>query len=113
LLNVLFICSRNVLRSPTAEAIFRDYPGIDVASAGLTRDAVEPVTAELLRWTQLIFVMERRHRERLSRSFRSQLNGQRIICLDIPDNYDFMAADLVVLLKRKVTPHLPSAPLVR
>jgi predicted protein tyrosine phosphatase len=33
--HVLFICSRNQLRSPTAEHVFSSWPGIEVASAGL------------------------------------------------------------------------------
>ncbi|MDP4583328.1 MAG: hypothetical protein NWR21_11495 [Verrucomicrobiales bacterium] len=32
---ILFLCSQNKLRSPTAEAIFADYPWIEVDSAVL------------------------------------------------------------------------------
>jgi predicted protein tyrosine phosphatase len=35
------------------------------------------------------------------------LLGKRVICLDIPDNYKFMDAALVKLLKIKVERHLP------
>jgi predicted protein tyrosine phosphatase len=108
--NVLFLCSRNALRSPTAENVFRDYPGIEVASAGLSSDAIEPVTPEHIHWAQLIFVMERRHREKLSQRFRSHLKGQRVICLNIPDDFDLMDPELVRLLERKVTPFLPPRP---
>jgi len=59
-----------------------------------------------LQWADLIFVMERAHRTRLSSRHRKWLNGTRVICLDIPDDYDFMAPALVELLKKKVTPHL-------
>lgn len=31
---VLFVCSRNRRRSPTAEHVFRNVPGIETASAG-------------------------------------------------------------------------------
>ena len=107
---VLFICSRNRLRSPTAEQVFADYPGIEVSSAGLDNDADTPVTSEVLQWAELIFVMERKHRSRLQLRFRSDLNGKRVICLGIPDKYRFMQLELVELLKEKVLPHLPHAP---
>lgn len=51
--------------------------------------------------------MEKAHRNRLSSNFRQYLNGKRIICLDIPDEYDYMDPELVKLLKAKVPPHLP------
>jgi predicted protein tyrosine phosphatase len=68
--HVLFICSQNRLRSPTAERVFANYSGIQVASAGLDDGAENPVTPELLEWADLIFVMEKRHRNRLSAKFR-------------------------------------------
>ena len=34
-MNVLFVCSENRLRSPTAEAIFSEHPGVRARSAGL------------------------------------------------------------------------------
>ena len=106
--NVLFICSQNRLRSPTAEQVFADCPGIETASAGLNHDAENPVTPELLEWAHLIFVMERAQRARLSSKFKAHLHDQRIICLGIPDEYDYMDPALVRLLKTKVPRHLPA-----
>ena len=103
---VLFVCSENRLRSPTAEQVFADWPGIEVSSAGLNEDADNPVTPELLAWADLIFAMERAHRARLQSKFRSQLKGRRIVCLNIPDIYRFMDAQLVRLLKASVPKHL-------
>jgi predicted protein tyrosine phosphatase len=104
--NVLFICSQNRLRSPTAEQVFADWPGIETASAGLNRGADNPVTPELLAWAQLIFVMEGSHRNKLTKAHLGHLRGKRVICLDIPDDYEFMDPILVWLLKEKVTPFL-------
>jgi predicted protein tyrosine phosphatase len=104
---VLFVCSQNRLRSPTAEQVFASWEGIEVASAGLNNDAENALSRELLEWAQLIFVMEKTHRSKLERKFRRYLNGKRIICLDIPDDYDFMEPALVALLKVKVPRHLP------
>ena len=103
---VLFVCSQNRLRSPTAEQVFAEWPGIEVASAGLNDEADNPVTPELLQWADTIFVMERAHRSRLSRKFKRYLNKQRVICLNIPDMYTFMDPDLVTLLKQSVPQHL-------
>lgn len=107
-LHVLFVCSRNRLRSPTAEQVFADWPGVETASAGLDHDADCRLTPELLEWAQLVFVMQRAQRTRLSTKFRPLLRGQRVVCLDIPDDYDFMAPALVRLLQARATRHLPS-----
>ena len=82
------------------------WPGIEVSSAGLNHDAVEPLTSEIVREADVIFVMEKAHRSRLSTRFRSDLKGARVICLDIPDDYGFMDAELVKLLQERVPRHL-------
>jgi len=106
-LNVLFVCSQNRLRSPTAEHVFANWPGIEVASAGLNHDAENPVTPELLAWADLILVMEKAQRNRLSQKFRRHLDGVRVACLDIPDDYAFMDPALIRLLQARVPRHLP------
>jgi predicted protein tyrosine phosphatase len=106
-MNVLFLCSQNRLRSPTAEQTFASHPGISVASAGTNADAENPLTPELVRWADLIFVMEKSHRHKLQKRFRADLKDQRVICLDIPDEYEFMDEGLVRLLKAKVSRFLP------
>ena len=106
--NVLFICTQNRLRSPTAEQVFADWPGVETASAGLGNDAEVPVSSELLAWADTVFVMEKVHRSRLSAKFGRHLNGKRVICLDIPDDYAYMDAALVTLLKQKVPRFLPA-----
>jgi predicted protein tyrosine phosphatase len=106
--NVLFICSQNRLRSPTAEQVFSSRPNIECSSAGLNHDAENPVTPELVEWAEIIFVMEKAHRNKLTSKFKKYLNNKRVICLDIPDDYEFMDPVLVSLLKAKVARHLPS-----
>lgn len=103
---VLFVCGRNLRRSPTAETIFAADLGIETASAGLNPDAEEPLTAELVEWADLIFVMEKAQRAKLSARFRASLRRSRVICLDIPDRFEFMDPELVRLLRAKVTPLL-------
>jgi len=106
---VLFVCSQNKLRSPTAEQVFASWPGIEVSSAGLNHDAVEPLTGEMVEGADIIFVMEKAHRNRLARRFRRHLNRARVVCLDIPDDYAFMDEELVKILKARVTRFLPSS----
>ena len=102
--HVLFICSQNRLRSPTAEQVFSNRTGFAVASAGLNPEAHTPVSPELLDWADVIFVMERSHRNKLSKKFRAHLNSKRVICLDIPDEFEYMDPGLVRLLEAKVGP---------
>jgi predicted protein tyrosine phosphatase len=105
--NVLFICSQNRLRSPTAEQIFSSHPGVECTSAGLNHDAENPLTPELVEWADLIFVMEKAHRNKLSSKFKKYLSGKQVICLDIPDEYEYMDPVLIRILQSKVTRFLP------
>jgi predicted protein tyrosine phosphatase len=104
--NVLFVCSQNKLRSPTAEQVFANWPGIEVSSAGLDDGCGNPVTPEELEWANLVLVMEQAHRNKLSRRFKPHLKNARVIVLGIPDDYDFMDPDLVNILQAKVPPFL-------
>jgi predicted protein tyrosine phosphatase len=103
---LLFVCSRNRLRSPTAEQVFAGLDGIETASAGLAPDADNPMTSELAEWADVIFVMEKVHRTRLQRRFGRHLKQARVVCLDIPDDYGFMDEALIALLKARVGPRL-------
>src|SRR5689334_7129699 len=104
--HVLFVCSQNELRSPTAESLFSGRGDIAVASAGLNHDAPQTVTPALLEWADLIFVMEKAHLSRMRKRFRRYLNKQRLICLDIPDLYGYMDPELIALLEARVPRHL-------
>jgi predicted protein tyrosine phosphatase len=103
---LLFLCSRNKLRSPTAEAIFSEYEDIQVESAGLDKYAEVTVSTETIEWADIIFVMEKSHKQKLSKNFQPYLKDKRIICLDIPDEYEYMEPALIELLKKKVLPLL-------
>ncbi|HIH2747802.1 low molecular weight protein tyrosine phosphatase family protein [Burkholderia aenigmatica] len=102
----LFICSRNRLRSPTAEAVFAAWTGVETDSAGLAPDADTRVSAEQLDWADVVFVMERAHKARLAAQFGAHLRHKKIVCLDIPDRYTYMQPELVTLLERKAGPFL-------
>ena len=100
--HVLFLCSQNRLRSPTAEAIFSNIEGFDVKSAGLNNDAIVPTSPELIEWADYIFVMEKSHRNKLQKKYKKHLNKQRVICLDIPDEYEYMDEGLIYMLRQRL-----------
>ena len=106
--NILFVCSQNRLRSPTAEQVFSSRPDLEVASAGTNHDADNPLTADLVTWADVIVVMEKTHRSEVQKRFRPLLNGKRLICLDIPDEFEFMDPRLVKLLQNRLARYLPT-----
>lgn len=102
----LFLCSRNRLRSPTAEQVFASWPGVETDSAGLSADADQVLSSERVEWATIVFVMEAVHRRKLSSGFGHLLKGKRVVCLDIRDDYELMQPELVALLKAKAGPLL-------
>jgi predicted protein tyrosine phosphatase len=105
-INVLFVCARNKLRSPTAESVFFGTPGIDVRSAGTAKDAENPISREDIEWAEIIFVMEKRHAKSLKTMFGKLLESKRLITLGIRDDFEFMDKNLIEILQAKVTPYL-------
>lgn len=102
----LFLCSQNRLRSPTAEQFFARWPGVETDSAGLNAQAEVALSSEQLHWATIVFVMEKAHRRKLSQHYSALLKHQRIICLDIPDDYTFMQPELIALLEQRAGPYL-------
>lgn len=103
---VLFVCSQNRLRSLTAETIFDGAGGHQVRSVGTEEGARIRVTAGHLGWADLIFVMEKRHLNRLQKKFREEIAGKRVVCLYIPDDYEYMDEELIDRLRGGVAPHV-------
>lgn len=99
---VLFVCTQNRLRSPTAEKVFSNYDGLKVRSAGLDPHARKHLTSDMIKWADIIFVMERVHQENIKNKYQEELKGKKLICLNIPDEYDFMQAELIDILKEKI-----------
>lgn len=100
--NVLFICSRNQWRSPTAEQVWRKHPSVTVRSAGTSTSARRKVSAEDVHWADVIFVMEDKHKARLAAEFPRHLQHKALYVLDIPDDYKYMDPELVELLEATV-----------
>ena len=104
----LFVCSQNMLRSPTAEQIFSIRDDIEVSSAGTNHDAENPLDAEQVEWADIIVVMEKQHRNKVQQRFKLALKSKRIVVLDIADEYEFMDDALIKILKEKMRRHLPA-----
>ncbi len=105
-MRLLFLCSKNRLRSPTAESIFADHPCTEVDSAGLSKDADIRLSDEQVHWADLILVMEKIHRAKLNQKYGHALKGKKIVVLGIPDNYEFMDEELIAILTKKCAPYL-------
>ncbi len=98
--NVLFVCSRNQWRSPTAERVWRRHPLLSVRSAGTSASARRVLTATDLAWADTVFAMEERHLRRIMEAFPD--TSAPIVVLDIPDRYTFMDPELVAELAESV-----------
>jgi predicted protein tyrosine phosphatase len=106
---LLFICSRNRIRSLTAEKLIEGLPGYEARSAGTQPSARIAVTSGLIRWADRIFCMEKSHLQKIRVRFRDELEGKQVITLHIRDEYAFMAEDLLDELKAKLAGHLTIA----
>lgn len=98
---VLFVCSENRLRSPTAEAVFAEHPRLETMSAGTNNDAETPLSGDSVDRAHVIVAMEKSHKNKITRKFKSRLAGKRVVVLDIPDEYEYMQPELVALLEVK------------
>jgi predicted protein tyrosine phosphatase len=104
--NVLFICSRNKWRSPTAETIWQKHPHVNARSAGTSAKARKTVSVDDISWADVIFVMEQKHKNRLKAEYSRLLTHKSIHVLEIPDEYQYMDSELVQILKESVSHYL-------
>ena len=104
-LKVLFVCTYNMMRSVTAENIFRDDPMLDVKSAGIHPEAAVRVDIRLLDWADLVFVMEDMHKTFIEK-IRGSLSLPDIINLNISDDYSYMDEKLMAVLRKRIGVHL-------
>jgi len=101
---ILFICTGNIDRSPTAEALLKEKPGFDVQSAGTSLLAPKRLSRKLVDWADIIFAMEERHRMAVL-AFNRQA-GDKVIVLNVPDIYKRGDLELMETLKTKLSDFL-------
>jgi predicted protein tyrosine phosphatase len=115
--NILFVCSKNLSRSPTAEMIYKDYSDLNVKSAGTEpssrkesagseQSTATELTAENINWSDLVFAMEEKHKQTMIEKFPSEIEQKKIIVLDIQDKYKFMDDELIKEIKIKVSKYI-------
>ena len=105
-MHLLFVCSRNQWRSPTAEAIYKNHQQHQAKSAGTEPSARIKINEKLLLWADIIFVMEKKHKQRIQQKFPDIVDEKKIIVLDIPDDYLFMDQELIDLITLAVSSYL-------
>ncbi|GAB4036855.1 low molecular weight protein tyrosine phosphatase family protein [Spirosoma jeollabukense] len=105
-MNLLFVYSRNQWRSPTAEAIYKNHPSHTAKSAGTEPSARIKLTVKLIDWADLIFVMEKRHKQRIADKLSDAIPSKQRVVLNIPDDYRYMDEELIESIKSSVSPYL-------
>lgn len=103
---ILFVCARNLWRSPTAEQAYRNDPRVEARSAGVSNSARRRISEHDLEWADLVLVMERKHAQRIRENL-SSLELPKIESIDIPDDYQFGDKELIELIRSSTEPFLP------
>ena len=104
-MKILFVCTANMERSPTAEMVFRDVPRWEVKSAGTSNTATIPVSKELIDWADKIIVMQRHHMEKLLEL--SPMSNSKILVLGVEDVYNRFSPQLIDVLIIKMSALFP------
>jgi predicted protein tyrosine phosphatase len=99
---ILFVCSRNKWRSPTAERIYKHHPYISVRSGGVTTKGNHQINEKDIQWADLIIFMESWHRSKLMAQYRGTIKFPTTEILGIPDEYQYMDQELIEILKDQV-----------
>lgn len=102
--SLLFICSKNQWRSPTAELLFKNHPEHTARSAGTSDKARIRLNQKMLNNADVVFVMERKHKTLLMQRF--DITDKQVIVLDIDDNYLFNDPELINILKTALSDYL-------
>ena len=104
--NLLFVCSKNQWRSPTAELLFKNHALHTAKSAGTGSTARIKNNKKLINWANIIYVMERKHKYLLHLKFPDGIKTKEIIVLNIQDKYKFGDPELTQRLKTALAEHL-------
>lgn len=100
----MFVCSGNIDRSPTAEALLKNKQGFEVKSAGTLPSAPMVISKELIDWADIIFVMEMIHKEVMLSI--DPTAAAKIVVLGIEDRYIQGDPELIRILKERLSKYL-------
>lgn len=105
--NILFVCSANKQRSKTADDYFSEkYPNLQFDSAGTNlkicqKEGTNPMTEDLAEWADVIFVMEKRHKDLINKHTNENYS-KKIKVLNIPDRFKYYQKELIEILEVKL-----------
>ncbi|PIP73750.1 MAG: protein-tyrosine-phosphatase [Candidatus Pacebacteria bacterium CG10_big_fil_rev_8_21_14_0_10_44_54] len=100
-LKILVVCSRNKIRSLTAEVLYKNNPHIIVRSVGTSPSARRKITQANIDWADTILCMEQKHMQIIQQQFGKH-NLPTLQVLDIADEYEYMDPELVEMLQREI-----------
>ena len=103
---ILFVCSRNKWRSPTAERVYQKDKRVSVKSAGLSSKSPHTLSQKDIEWADIILVMEDEHKVRIKSLFGRSETLPKIEVLNIEDEYQYMDSELIDELELSVKPFL-------
>ena len=98
---ILFVCSGNLDRSPTAEELLKNIEGLEAKSVGTFRSAPTTISKEIIEWADIIFAMEEGHRDAIVLICPDV--QEKVVVLNIPDRYRRGDPELIRLLKQKLS----------
>ena len=103
---MLFICTANHDRSPTAEIMYQRHPGLEAKSTGILKP--EKKIREGLSWADVIVVMEDVHEKYIREHLAQELADKPVFVLGIEDRYRFMEDELTGLIEERMEAVLQS-----
>ena len=104
-IKLLFVCTENLQRSPTAEELFKNSEKYEAKSVGTSFSAIKRINESAVKWADKIFVMEKNHKDYIESNFQ-KLMKKEIIILNIPDVYYRNDPELIKILKEKLKEYL-------
>ena len=99
---ILFVCSRNKWRSPTAEKIYWNHNKISVRSAGLSSKGNHQINEKDISWADLIIFMENWHKSKLIAQYRGTVRIPKTEVLNIPDEFKYMDDEMIEIMKPQI-----------
>ena len=103
---MLFVCTANHDRSPTAEIMYQRHPGLEAKSTGIFKP--EKKVREDLTWADVVVVMEDVHETYIREHFAQELGDKPVFVLGIEDRYRFMEDELTSLIEERMEAVLQS-----
>ena len=100
-MKILFVCTANIDRSPTAEEIYSGRYDMEVKSAGVADYARTPISLELIQWADIVLCMEKKHKQKIKKMFPDIVANKVIDFLDVPDLYEYMNENLINMIREK------------